>query len=426
MSEWRTQPLGKIARIEIGRTPSRNEPSYWATEQDDGYPWVAISDIGPRYITTTAERITKRGVESSNTKLVPPGTVIMSFKLTIGRTSIAGIDLFTNEAIASFFLERDEVDPAFLFYMLPIVASSAITDTAIKGATLNKDKLRNLPFRFPLRSQQRKIAHILTTVDNLIEKTEALIAKYQAVKQGMMHDLFSRGVDEKWHLRPTYEEAPDLYKPSELGWIPKEWEITPLSALTPSPNSITYGVLKPGPYVPDGVPLLQIQDVIHGEIDVAGLHRISPELDQQYSRTRLQGGDLVMSLVGTIGRVAQIPRFLSSANLHRNLGLIRVVEPYYPRYLLHFLKTLLVRRSIEMVTFGSTQSLLNLASLRALPVSVPRRCEQVQIATALDAQDSAIRSEQAHLGKLRTTKIALMQDLLTGKVRVKVDESEGQ
>ena len=65
-------------------------------------------------------------------------------------------------------------------------------------------------------------------MDNLIEKTEALIAKYQAIKQGMMHDLFTRGVDEHGHLRPTHDEAPELYKQSELGWIPKEWEVSPL------------------------------------------------------------------------------------------------------------------------------------------------------------------------------------------------------
>ena len=83
----------------------------------------------------------------------------------------------------------------------------------------------------PSLLEQRKIARILTTLDNLIEKTEALIAKYQAIKQGMMHDLFTRGVDAHGHLRPPQAEAPDLYKQSELGWIPKEWEVHPCGSL---------------------------------------------------------------------------------------------------------------------------------------------------------------------------------------------------
>ena len=82
-----------------------------------------------------------------------------------------------------------------------------------------------LPITCPPLPEQRKIAKILTTVDNLIEKTEALIAKYQSVKQGLMQDLFTRGLDQHGHLRPPYAEAPELYNKSELGWIPREWEV---------------------------------------------------------------------------------------------------------------------------------------------------------------------------------------------------------
>jgi len=254
MSDWKTRPLGEIARIEIGGTPSRNEQGYWATEYEEGYPWVAILDIGPRYVIDTAERITNRGIKSSNTKLVPAGTVMMSFKLTIGRTSFAGTDLFTNEAIAAFYPECDEVAPTFLFYMLPIEAGAAVTDTAIKGATLNKDKLRKLPFHYPYLPEQRKITRILTTLDNLIEKTEALFAKYQAVKQGMMHDLFTRGVDAHGHLRPTPTDAPDLYKQSELGWIPKEWET---HSLTEIASYQTGHAFPSAEYCDEGIRLLR-------------------------------------------------------------------------------------------------------------------------------------------------------------------------
>ena len=83
----------------------------------------------------------------------------------------------------------------------------------------------------PPLPQQRKIARILTTLDNVIAQTEALIAKYQAIKQGLMHDLFTRGVDATGKLRPPQSEAPELYKQSELGWIPKEWEVVRLAEI---------------------------------------------------------------------------------------------------------------------------------------------------------------------------------------------------
>ncbi len=77
----------------------------------------------------------------------------------------------------------------------------------------------------PQPPQQRRIAEILSTLDETIEQTEALIAKYQQIKAGLMHDLFTRGVTPDGKLRPTRAEAPQLYKESPLGWIPKEWEL---------------------------------------------------------------------------------------------------------------------------------------------------------------------------------------------------------
>src|SRR4051812_38885679 len=101
------------------------------------------------------------------------------------------------------------------------------------------------------------------------------------------------------------------YKRTEVGVIPEEWMTCRLRDLVDRANPIAYGVLKPGAYVYGGVPLLQIRDVIHGEIDIDQLHRISEELDRQYSRTRLVGGEVVVSLVGTIGRVALLPMTLA-------------------------------------------------------------------------------------------------------------------
>ena len=94
---------------------------------------------------------------------------------------------------------------------------------------LQKELLNNNFYKIPPLPQQRKIANILSTCDEVIEKTEAAIAKYQALKQGMLHDLFTRGIDVKTgKLRPSYQDAPELYKESDLGLIPKDWEVKDL------------------------------------------------------------------------------------------------------------------------------------------------------------------------------------------------------
>ena len=117
---------------------------------------------------------------------------------------------------------------SFMYWWLKFLVGEIEQQAHGSGGLVHITRKELEKFRYPIldQPQQRKIARILTTVDNLIEKTEALIAKYQAIKQGMMHDLFTRGVDAHGHLRLPYEEAPELYKPSELGWIPREWRAT--------------------------------------------------------------------------------------------------------------------------------------------------------------------------------------------------------
>ena len=121
------------------------------------------------------------------------------------------------------------MDPKFSEYLLTYEETVAQFKLLSSGVVDDRLRLYFKDFervlvRIPSPPAQRKIARILTTLDNLIENTETLIAKYQAIKQGMMHDLFSRGVDARGHLRPPQVEAPALYKQTGLGWIPKAWQ----------------------------------------------------------------------------------------------------------------------------------------------------------------------------------------------------------
>ncbi len=203
------------------------------------------------------------------------------------------------------------------------------------------------------------------------------------------------------------------FKDSPLGKIPKDWNVCRLKDLTDSPDSITYGVLKPGEYIPDGIPLLQIQDVIHGKIEPSKLHRISKGLDAQYARTRLYGGEIVMSLVGTIGKIAQIPDSMAGANLHRNLARIPVARGNSSRFVFHYLQSQTVQEAIAATTFGSTQSLLNLTDLRELLVAVPPPQEQQTIAHIIDTIDSTIAHTSSLIAKLKQMKAGLLHHLLT-------------
>src|SRR6266702_3087044 len=139
-SEWRRSKLAEAADLGFGATPSRNVDHFW-DKSGCGLPWASIADLRLSPVLGTTERITSAGARNSSVHLVEAGTPLMSFKLTIGRVAIAGMDLYTNEAIVAVQGKRGLADNRWLFHSLPRIASSGILDTAVKGSTLNKEKL---------------------------------------------------------------------------------------------------------------------------------------------------------------------------------------------------------------------------------------------------------------------------------------------
>ena len=289
--------------------------------------------------------------------------------------------------------------------------------------------LREFPVSLPPLPEQRKIAAILTTVDSLIEQTEALIEKYRRVKQGMMADLFTRGVDSSGQLRPTQQQAPDLYKQSELGWIPKDWVPTTVGKelhsidAGKSPNCPDqpatdgeWGVLKVSAVQPDGF------RPDENKIIVDRIH-INPAYE-------VQSGDLLLSrsntyqLVGIVSLVAETRSLLMLCD--KTLRLRFNQSQAKTAFMFWQLQQPAVRRQIEIYATGTSGSMKNISqpSIRGLKFARPSVEEQEEIANRIFSVQRRIRSEAVQNEKLRKLKSGLMQDLLTGKVRVKVDEPE--
>jgi type I restriction enzyme S subunit len=166
--------LAFLASIEIGRTPSRTNPAYWNGHQK----WITISDYEHGdVITNTKERITQRAVNECGIRVHSAGTLIMSFKLTIGKLAILGEPMATNEAITALKpFDAGVIDERFLFHYLSQYNFDALVDRAAKGQTLNKAKLSQILIRFPGDLvQQRRIAAILDKADAINRKRDQAI-----------------------------------------------------------------------------------------------------------------------------------------------------------------------------------------------------------------------------------------------------------
>jgi len=196
--------------------------------------------------------------------------------------------------------------------------------------------------------------------------------------------------------------------------VPSGWEVKKLEDLCAPDAPITYGVLKPGEYCSKGIPLLQIKDLSNGQVSSQDLHLISKELDEEYKRSRILKNDILISLVGTIGRVAKF-ELSTPANIHRNLGRVRTD---YHEFIFHFLNSDVALKLMGDSSSGSSQSALNLSTLRAMKVPFPPFKEQQKIAQILSTWQQAILVTEKLLENSQQQRKALMQQLLTGGKRL--------
>ena len=297
--------------------------------------------------------------------------------------------------------------------------------TSINGIV--RADLIKYSIELPPPHEQRRIAEILSTVDEAIEQTEALIAKYQQIKAGLMHDLFTRGVTPDGRLRPTYKQAPDLYKESPLGWIPKEWEVDNLSNLS---HFITSGSRGWAEYYSDIGPLfLRISNLTREHINFRwdSLMRVSLPKFTEGQRTAVLPNDILISITADLGIIGVAGDGIREAYVNQHIALVRPkVEPQVSRFLGHFLSTVLVQKQFLRLNDSGAKAGLNLPAVGKILIAKPLDdIETKRIATILDKTDQSIECHKHEVAKLRQQKQGLMQDLLTGRVRVKVAEPGG-
>jgi type I restriction enzyme, S subunit len=260
----------------------------------------------------------------------------------------------------------------------------------------------------PPLPEQKKIASILTSVDEVIEKTQSQIDKLQDLKKGTMNELLTKGIG---HTE---------FKDSELGRIPKSWVSTTIDDVT---LDVTYGLTVRPAYQEQGVPLVSGKECKDGWIDFSIANLIS-EIDftNLRERTLPKKGDVIFTKTGTLGRVALVEKWYPKFAISQNVALI---TPDTTKIIPEFLKILCMSQNIQEQTKMGASTLsvqdLQLGILRKFRIPVPSFDEQENIISILSALGSNIDINKKRLQRHQSLKKSLMQDLLTGKVRVSVN-----
>lgn len=299
-----------------------------------------------------------------------------------------------------------------VFQNLMMHQSSGTTATGIQRA-----KLETLPIKYPVsNTEQSKIAEILSTVNRAIEQTEALMAKQQRLKTGLMQDLLTRGIDNHGNLR---NEQTHEFKDSMLGRIPVEWDVCCLESMADFVTSGSRGWARY--YSTEGSIFLRIGNLTRHHINMRldDLVRVNPPELTEGNRTSVVAGDLLISITADLGIVAIIPDKFEQAYVNQHIALVRLTKSEVdPRFVGWFLGSRGGQTQFEKLNESGAKAGLNLPAIKNLLVPKMKISEQSRIAEILDASTQKSTDFQQRLVKLRAIKTALMQDLLTGQKRV--------
>ena len=282
--------------------------------------------------------------------------------------------------------------------------------------------IRSCWVALPPVPQQAAITKVLDTLDTVIHETEAIIAKLKAVKQGLLHDLLTRGIDANGELRPPQSEAPHLYKQSPLGWIPKEWDCVRLS----EKFAVLGGKRLPAGHTyadrPTDFRYLRVTDFYDRDYSLDDLESLYERTFRALERYEIQSGQLHISIAGSLGYVGVYRvgdskgiRTILTENAARLVPLCKIE----PDFVAAYMNSNMVQDQVtaEKGTGGGVPKLA-LFRIEQFWLAWPDLEEQEAIAERLQSLDGKKMSEEALLRKLRLQKSGLMDDLLTGRVRV--------
>ena len=406
---WEWMTIGDVADTTSGGTPSRKYPQYF----EGTIPWVKSGELGDGLVSFVEETITETAIKNSSAKLFPAGTVLVAlYGATVGKVGILNMDAATNQAVCALFPKNNLFTAKYMFYWLMSQRRDLI-NKSMGGAQPNISQgiVRSHPFPLaPLPEQER----IVSRIEELFSDLEAGGAGLERVRAGLRRykaSVLKAACDGKL-----------MNGKSGIGnhELPEGWQWSTVQGLNPPNRKCAYGVLQPGIDKEDGVLFVRVGDIGDGRIDVQNLKRIDPKIAAKYPRTKLQGGEVLITLVGAIGRTAVVPESLAGANTARAVGVIPVKDGVHAPWVEIWFRN--TEKVIEMTSKAHevARKTLNLEDVRAAKVALPPLDEQRRIVAEVERRLSVVGEVESavEVGLVRAARLrqAVLRSAFEGRL----------
>lgn len=408
--EWEVVPLRELAHAFFsGGTPSTKRPEFW----DGDIPWTTSAYIDGLYLERGAKYITSQGLKRSASKVVPRGNLMIGTRVGVGKVAITAIDVAISQDLTGAIVDKTKAQPEFLAYVIQSDGVQELIRLSSRGTTIKgipRKDLVQIPIPLPPLPEQRRIAHVLSTIQRAIAAQDDLIAAAREVKRSLMQRLFTYG--------PGPEPAPT--KETEIGEIPENWEVVRLGDLaqttsggTPSRKNLDYfgGNI---PWVKSG----ELNDsIIRGAEEY-----ITDEGLKNSSAKIFPLGTLLIAMYGaTVGKTGILG--IQATTNQAICAIFPKDNAFLPEFLMHCL--IFRRGDLLKERYGGAQPNISQTLIRSFPVCRPPLSEQHQIACMLSAADRKIAAEEQRKAALEALFKTMLYQLMTGQVRPRDAEFEG-
>lgn len=405
--------LGSVSKIRRGASPRPiDDPKYFGGDVG----WIRISDVSAsnKYLKKTTQYVSELG--EKNSVRVNKGDLILTICGTVGRPIIIDIPACIHDGFVQIYDLKDS-DSEFLYYNLQF------SEDRLKGkgqsgtqTNLNTSIVGDLEIFHPPLKEQTLIARVLSKIDSAIEQTQKLIEKQKRIKQGLMQDLLTKGIDGHGNIR---SEKTHPFKNSSLGRVPEEWNALPVFEI----GSVKVGRQRSPKYQTGKftTPYLRVANVFDGFFDFSDVLEMDFTPDEKVTFSVLKG-DIFLNEGQTLELVGRNAIYEGEDNKYcfqNSLIRFRSFQTNNPYFCKQVFKYFLDTGKFMDVA-KQTTSVAHLGTNRFAEMFFPRPelAEQNKIANTLKSHDDLTNNIQIHLSKLGVMKKGLMQGLLTGKTRV--------
>lgn len=412
--DWNIVEIDEISKTSSGTTPARSQGERYFKNGE--FHWIKTMDLNNSLIEDTEEKVTALALKETCLQMYPIGTVLVAMYggfNQIGRTGLLGIAASVNQALAAIQLERKKVEPRFLLNTLNYRVEywKSVASSSRKDPNITSNDVKH--FKFPLpptTAEQTAIANALSDTDALIQSLTRLIAKKRQIKQGAMQTLLN---------------------PYENGRLKEGWEIKKMP-------EVCWFQEGPGvrnsQFTKSGVKLLNGTNIDQGELFLDKTDRYISEKEAYgwYSHFLADEGDILIACSGitvekfhekvTVLRKEHLPLCMNTSTMRFKVTSKELLH----NYLIHFLRSRVFKEQIGGKATGSAQLNFGPSHVNAVEIALPPINEQTRIATILSNMDDEIATLEAKLAKYRHIKQGMMQNLLTGRIRlVKPENNTG-